>query len=749
MLIGLGFFHVLLRRGLPRAALLAPLILCFIGLAPAYGQIPTPTPAMETDCGSATDCLDRALDRMAAGETGSALDVLRSLQSRYPDSVAASRATFLIGLCYKRLNDPRTEESLEQSLVDAPELGDYALSALGDWAFDRQDFPAAAKEYRALVMTFPESLLVSRALYRMASAYLKGEQWSRAMEAADRFEARYPGDSKISEIKRIQGESWIGLGKLDRAVTVFRRLWVDDPNSAAGRYAEGALDRLKARKVRVPPPTVVERLERAQNLFAAGATREAAAMWEALLAHGAPKEKRLSLRLKIGVARVKLRDDDGATSVLIPLASGRQPVPIRTGALGQLAALYYRRGDAEGLTRAATELSSLSPGDPETARALFLLGNLFEERGKLMEAALAFRSAIDQAPAGALADESLWHKGWCFYLGGNYENAARVFASFPGAYPKSPMVPQVLYWEGRSLEAAGKKAEAEERYQSVCGQYRLTYYCQRVAERIRVPPQDQSGPPASADPGKRAPYEEDFHYRRAAALRLIRMTREAAAEMDATLSRFSADPVVLAELNTMLYEVGDYRRALRNIKIRYADVLNQGDPLRRLSFWVQAYPRGWMDHIQRVLPPGGATPDLVAALIREESAYDPQAVSSVGAMGLMQLMPETGQWVAKQSGQPALGKSSLFDPETNIRLGSWYLSHLLERYSGSVVRAVAAYNAGTTIVDRWIEEFGSRDPEAFTESIPYRETRNFVKRVLRSAGEYRRIGALLADAPSS
>jgi soluble lytic murein transglycosylase len=153
-----------------------------------------------------------------------------------------------------------------------------------------------------------------------------------------------------------------------------------------------------------------------------------------------------------------------------------------------------------------------------------------------------------------------------------------------------------------------------------------------------------------------------------------------------------------------------------------------------------------MDLIRSANPPGGAELALVAAVIREESAYDPRAVSSVGAIGLMQLMPDTGRWVARRIGLDLPGKDALYNPETNIRLGASYLSFLLEQFEGNFVYAIAAYNAGSGAVDRWITSFGSRDQDEFIESIPYRETRNFVKRVLRSLGEYRRISSLMNNA---
>lgn len=128
----------------------------------------------------------------------------------------------------------------------------------------------------------------------------------------------------------------------------------------------------------------------------------------------------------------------------------------------------------------------------------------------------------------------------------------------------------------------------------------------------------------------------------------------------------------------------------------------------------------------------GVDPYLIAAVIRVESRYRPDAVSRRGAMGLMQLMPDTARWIAGQPHAPlAPGQAiNLGDPRTNIALGGWYLAYLLRRYRGDVVLALAAYNSGPATVDRWIR-MGRLTPGSVDwQAVPYPETRAFVARVL-------------------
>jgi len=130
-------------------------------------------------------------------------------------------------------------------------------------------------------------------------------------------------------------------------------------------------------------------------------------------------------------------------------------------------------------------------------------------------------------------------------------------------------------------------------------------------------------------------------------------------------------------------------------------------------------------------------PWLVVAVVRVESNFRTTAVSERGAVGLMQLLPETARWVARLEGEAEFLPDLLFDPETNARLGTRYLAHLLQLFEGREALALAAYNAGAGRVERWVEQTGWDGSPSRLDAIPYGETRRFVERVLRMRDLYR------------
>ncbi len=158
------------------------------------------------------------------------------------------------------------------------------------------------------------------------------------------------------------------------------------------------------------------------------------------------------------------------------------------------------------------------------------------------------------------------------------------------------------------------------------------------------------------------------------------------------------------------------------------------------SRWVlwQLYPLHYREPLFRYAQENSLDPYLVAAVIRVESRFRPRVTSPRGARGLMQVMPETGRWVAGQMRVP-FDPEMLYDPEYNIRLGCWYLASLHREFDGRIVPALAAYNGGRNNVRKWLET-GRWDGSAATLArIPYQETRLYVARVLRDLERYQRI----------
>ena len=170
----------------------------------------------------------------------------------------------------------------------------------------------------------------------------------------------------------------------------------------------------------------------------------------------------------------------------------------------------------------------------------------------------------------------------------------------------------------------------------------------------------------------------------------------------------------------------------------FGDALAKAPPPDAQEPWRLAWPLAFREPVERAV--AGKGPDLqplVYAIMREESGYQPSAISPVGARGLLQLMPTTGAHLARRAGIEGFSAEALFTPETNLRLGAVYLDDLVRRFGGRLSAAIASYNAGPEAVSKWLEAGGELPDDEWVEGISYEQTRGYVKRVLRSLHVYR------------
>ena len=155
-----------------------------------------------------------------------------------------------------------------------------------------------------------------------------------------------------------------------------------------------------------------------------------------------------------------------------------------------------------------------------------------------------------------------------------------------------------------------------------------------------------------------------------------------------------------------------------------------------LCRWRRLYPRPYWDPIAAGARAQNLNPALVLGLIRQESHFERDIRSIANAVGLMQVLPSTGEWVANKIG---FKDYSLENPPDNIKLGTWFLDYTHREYDNNSLLAVAAYNAGPGNVNRWVKQFGTADLDRFVEQIPFSETRGYVENVLGNYWNYLRL----------
>jgi soluble lytic murein transglycosylase len=359
--------------------------------------------------------------------------------------------------------------------------------------------------------------------------------------------------------------------------------------------------------------------------------------------------------------------------------------------------------------------------------ALYLLADLATDDGKDGEARNYFRALYRAYPTSPRADDARFRAALITYIEGKARAAASQFDSVVALYPRSSEATASRYWSGRAWERAGDRAKAQTRWRDVIAREPLSYYAGTSAKRLGVPAWSPPGGD-SADRFPRVP-AVDSAMRRITVLEQLGMDAEARFEYDALESSATASLDRLLATANALRAHGQTSRAIRlAFKIIDAGV-------RDARAYRLAYPVIDQEELTRQARARSIDPTLVAAIIRQESSFNPHAVSVAGARGLMQVMPSVGQQVARSLGYPLWDPGLLFDPDANLELGIAHLASSIRQYD-DISRVLAAYNAGGSRVRRWEAKAGTEDPEIFAERISFTETRDYVRIVQRNTEVY-------------
>ena len=398
----------------------------------------------------------------------------------------------------------------------------------------------------------------------------------------------------------------------------------------------------------------------------------------------------------------------------------------RGDAAYQQARMMVRTGQPGPIVRALERVWTDFPRDSEpAASALFLAADLLADRGRDDSARIFFSQAGARYPTTTFGRRGAFQAALIAYLDNDYRTAAAEFERI-AASPSDPDAIGALYWAGRTHAAAGDTAAAAERWHQVATRGRDTYYAWRAAARLgtdfrRFEPRRGSDATVEApDPLTRVRF-----------LRRLGLKVEARFELDAYVAAAGNTAASLAATATALAASEWHARAMRVAE----RAVERGAGFDR-SIAALLYPLPYESLLRSEALQSGLDPMLAAGVIRQESLFDSEARSVADARGLMQVVPSVGAELARRAALPEWDPVLLYQPDVNLDFGIEHLADALKRLHWPE-RALAAYNAGLDRVSRWQSIRGvDQDPEIFVERIPFTETRDYVRRVLKNVAMY-------------
>lgn len=378
------------------------------------------------------------------------------------------------------------------------------------------------------------------------------------------------------------------------------------------------------------------------------------------------------------------------------------------------------------------------PDHKYLGQSFFILAKLAADEKKFEKAASYLNKASDYPLVTTRRDEIEYLKGWYFYKANKLSEAIRTFNDFISDYDESDYLNTVKYWLARLYEKKGDSALAKPLYEILIKDNPYSYYAVRSFNRLQKKPlvKNISQVETMQFSKNYLRLLKPHIFDRAQKLLQLGLGEDGSQELALSASFedvFKANWKFQYYLSSLFQTGGDYVSSfviLGQLQKEYLDDLPD-------QFLYLLYPRRYWSIIETYSKKFHVDPYLVLSIMRQESAFDLNAISGADAYGLMQMTPTVAREMGRRMKIPLKDPKDLLDPKTNIQYCTYYLSDILKRKKGNWVLALAIYNSNDAAVQKWVSNLWGEDMEAFIEEIPYQETRNYVKLILRNYTQYK------------
>ncbi|MHB8380935.1 MAG: lytic transglycosylase domain-containing protein [Candidatus Binataceae bacterium] len=651
-----------------------------------------------------------------------------------PDTApSGARQAFVAGYRAYESHDPAGAiPQLTFAANNFPALADYALFYLGSAQRDQGDLAGAAVTFERLRNVYPQSVMTPRGELELARALLKLGRAPEAASVAAHLATQLPGTALEQKARLAEAQAMAAMGRQSDAYAQAMDLRNLYPHSGADAGARAlAYSMLAATPALAPTATLDYRKSEAELLLREGQPALAMVQIERAFAMSPPPEIRAELLWL--EAQASHGDPARQRRALLDYLAIAPAGPSAAAVLNALALLYWRENDTDRARAAFGRIAAGFPGSIHAPGAMLRIGRIYEELRDYDAARAEYARLYAKYPSSESAEDARFRAPWSYYMTAHYASAARMFAAMRPHAHGAPERGMFDYWHARALEKSGDSAAARVIYLRLAVSIDSNYYPALASRRVAAsaPELPAASAPDPSFPG--IPSSNSaivrFHLSRIDALRAVGINELQAGEFRALEKESTGDENLRAFVLAGLISADAWYDAIA-AAVRMEKRGNLGPAeAERIR-----YPRAYWNLFSSAAQKRALDPWLVLALARQESLFNPRARSGSDAQGLMQLLPSTARRVAAQSGmQPAL--LNLYDPEVNVSLGTAYLENLFAMFGGDEFKAVAAYNGGEHAVQAWTSKFAGPDDE-WVENIGYRETRDYVKKVIGGRREY-------------
>ena len=695
--------------------------------------------------------------QLLADRTPAAYSAVEDYARRHAGSDAGALAWLALG--YAHVLDQQYDPAiaaLERARPRAGDLYDYVQYLEAVSYAGKGDDARVVELLRDFDVRMPESIFQKDVVPLYGNALARV---GRVQEAITYLEAhRQPVRASV---ELALGKSYLKSEHPEKGMDTLKHLYFTMPLSPE---ADEAATQLTAAGSSLQS-SYADQKARADLLAAGGRWAEAERAYREL-APSAPEAEQDDVEIALASA-MRHGNPSGARSILERSQAKDEANAQRLFLLCEIA-----RGD-DNVTALDTNLGRMRQEAPSSqwfAQALLSAGNFYLLRKDYERAQVLYGELSRRFPTSARASYANWKSAWLIYRQGRKQEAKQAFETHIALYGDRPEAPAALYWRARIAEDERDYATARTWYTVLATRFRNYYYgCLGRERLVSLPAADASARVAGA-----APAAADVALGQTGTGKdpVLALVPEVKAPGPEALEVEPPPNQLQAEKSQLLVNAGLYDFAIRELQAEQAGqgacwatlqiariYRDSGQEHRALQFlkrslpgyysvelsalpreyWEILFPRPYWDELLRQARANALDPYLVASLIRQESEFNPAALSRANAYGLMQLLPSVGHSEARAARIRRYSTSSLLVPSVNIQLGTHYFKTMVSEYNGQVEYALAAYNAGSNRVDEWLQNGKYGDIAEFVESIPFTETREYVQAIMRNSKVYRQL----------
>lgn len=636
-----------------------------------------------------------------------------------------------LSLGYKAYQNGSFEKAighLESAGKDEPILSDYAMYYLGETYLSLNKVDEALNAFTACINYNTKGPLEPLAIEKTGDIYLAKGDAASSINAYKELLSRYQDNTQTPRILYKFISLLLQSNRHDEAIPFIKRLLTEFPqpeysdNSFISQVLSGEVRKLNTDELSV----------RAKGLLKARNYEKAIEEIKTYLFEGPPwfpydvplkHDDKMSLLL--GQAFYQAKNYKKAGEIFKELFSTADDGKIRQESLIYLARNYIKQKRFESARNVLKAFISVYTDRSLMDEAIYRLAMIAKDEGDVNLTAAFLKQLIAENPSSSYKNDALWQISWILYSQGNLEESLETLKSLEN----SPLRMRAVYWQGKISLMLGKKDDAARLFKITADSFPPAYYStisRKALERI------------SGREQKRVNFKiQNIEYERQNSYESLSMQRAQ------RLLGLGLNSLALKELASM-----NHRQNPINISLLYrqaGDFYHSYILARSVSYnspnfaYQLAFPEGYKELVEDAANELRIDPFLIYAVMMQESEFDGKTVSGAGAVGLLQIMPGTGEMIARKLSHQPFKEDKLFEPAINISFGAWYLKTLIARFKGNLPLALAAYNAGPNAVDEWLKKWGRFDADEFVENIPYQETRKYVEKVMGYYEAYKAI----------